>query len=313
MSKKKKISIVIPCYNESGNISSFYKELKSHLLYDKYDFEIIYINDGSVDDTWDKLVDLARNEHIKALSFSRNFGHAAALQAGLEAATGDAIIMMDGDLQQPPSLIPKLISEWENGFDVVKTIRIFTEGVSVFKRITSTIFYFILNTFSGLNLRDGEADFRLVDRKVLDKINSMPESPKFYRGLFNWIGFRSTEVEYKAGARSYGKSSFTIKKMIELARLGLTSFSMAPLKVIIGIGIALSGVSLVGLLIMAYLKIFINYNYVSNNVVLLTVIIFITGILSTFQGIIAVYLVDIFNAVKGRPTYIVREEIAREK
>lgn len=308
--KRKLISIVIPCYNESNNVDNFYKELTKTIKLLNYDFEIIFVNDGSKDSTWAKLKKLQSrgNSTVRAISFSRNFGHPAALQAGLESSTGDAIVMLDADLQHPPALIPGLINKWEEGYEIVKTIRTQTEGVSYFKRLTSSVFYLLINTFSDLKLRDGEADFRLVDRKVLDMINQMPETPKFYRGLFNWIGFKSTEIEYRAGSRTQGKSSFTVKKMVELARLGLTSFSMLPLKIIISIGVTLSVATFFALVVMTYVKLFISYTYFSNNAILLTVIIFITGILSTFQGIIAVYTVDIFNAAKGRPAYIVTEK-----
>ena len=307
--KQKMLSVVVPCYNEEENIKNFYTELTKTLNKLDYDYEIIFVDDGSHDSTWNEIKNISGSDSVKAVSLSRNFGHPAALEAGLNAAKGDAIVMMDADLQHPPTVIPSLIKKWEEGFEIVKTIRLQTEGASFFKKITSSLFYALLNTFSDLRLRDGEADFRLVDRSVLEIINKMPESPKFYRGLFNWVGFNTAEVEYKAANRTRGKSSFTLKKMVELARLGLTSFSMLPLKIIITIGLGLSSVSFLALLVMVYVKLFVSFVFFSNNIILLTFLIFVTGLLSTFQGIIAIYMVDVFDAAKGRPSYIVSKKV----
>jgi glycosyltransferase involved in cell wall biosynthesis len=305
---KKLISIVIPSYNEEKNIYPIHDEIVRHIDQGAYEYEIIFINDGSRDDTWAKIQQLSKTApNVKGISFSRNFGHAAALQAGLEAARGDAVIMLDADLQQPPALIPDLIKHWEKGATIVNTIRLSTDNASWFKNITSKAFYRLLNSISSLELNEGEADFRLLDRRALDALNRLPESPKFYRGLVNWLGFDVVRIEYKAGIRIYGTSSFTFKKMMELARLGLTSFSMKPLKIIITVGIFMSSISFAALLAMMSVKLWINFNYFSNSVVLLTFLIFVTGLLSIFQGIVAIYLVDIFHFSKGRPAFIIGE------
>lgn len=311
---KKLISIVIPSFNEEKNIRRVYHRILEQLDTKKYDYEVIFVNDGSKDNTWGEIVSLAKDDKcVQGVCFSRNFGHASALQAGLERATGDAAIMLDADLQQPPSLIPKLISLWEDNNDIVNTVRLSTDGTGWFKNLTSRLFYKLLNSISELELHEGEADFRLLDRKVLDVLNKMPESPKFYRGLVNWLGFNVVRVEYKAGARKYGKSSFTFKKMMEMARLGLTSFSMKPLKIIITIGILQSALSFIGLIVMVAVKLFVNFGYFSNNAILLVLMVFVTGLLATFQGIVAIYLVDIFHFAKGRPAFIIGEEVNGDK
>lgn len=310
---KQLVSVVVPCYNEQDNIDLMYAELQKALP-DKYTYEFIFVNDGSADKTWQAIATLvAKDKRARGINFSRNFGHHAAIQAGLEAATGDAAVMLDADLQHPPATIPLLLKRWEQGYEVVNTVRLSTEKASAFKKLTAKLFYRMLNAMSSLTLQEGEADFRLLDRKALDALNKLPESPKFYRGLVNWIGFKVVRVEYKAEARRFGKSSYSLKKMIELARLGLTSFSMKPLKFIITFGVALSAFSLACLAVMLGVKLWVNPHYFSNTAILIMFLIFVAGLLSTFQGIIAVYLVDIFDAAKGRPSYIIREKTNDQK
>ncbi|MBM3210403.1 glycosyltransferase family 2 protein [Candidatus Saccharibacteria bacterium] len=302
------LSVVLPSYNEEVNIPITYNELTKNIDTTKFDYQIIFVNDGSRDGTWSEIEKIARKDSgVEGLNFSRNFGHHAALEAGLQQAIGDVVIMMDADLQHPPSLIPKLIEEWEKGCDIVNTVRLSTEDAGLFKNVSSRLFYAFMNTFSDLRLKDGEADYRLISKRALVTLNSLPEAPKFYRGLINWIGYDVARVEYVAQARMHGKSSYTLKKMIELARLGLTSFSMKPLKIIITIGMALTALSLLALVVMIGVKLFVNPEYFTNNAILIMFLVLMTGVLTTFQGIIAVYLVDIFNEAKGRPTYIVKD------
>lgn len=304
------ISIVLPSYNEEMNVVLVHDKILENLDLSKYAYEMIFINDGSKDGTWKKICQVSKaDKFVTGINFSRNFGHHAALQAGLETAKGDVVIMMDADLQHPPKLIPQLIDKWERGYDIVNTVRISTENVGVIKKITAKAFYKILNMISDLQLNEGEADFRLINRAALNALNGLPESPKFYRGLVNWVGFKVGHIKYHAEARLYGKSSYTLHKMIELARLGLTSFSMKPLKFIISFGISLSIVSFLGLCAMLITKFIINSGYFSNNAILVMFLIFVSGVLSTFQGIVAIYLVDIFEAAKGRPSYIISSRV----
>lgn len=305
---KQLLSVVLPSFNEERNIQPMYKELLKYIDVDTFNYELIFVNDGSSDKTWHEIEALAKKDAgVKGINFSRNFGHHAALEAGLQQVTGDVVIMMDADLQHPPELIPQLIKRWQKGYDIVNTIRLTTEGTGILKNATSKMFYKVLNNLSSLQLRDGESDFRLISRRALESLNNLPESPKFYRGLINWIGYDVDRVEYQARARIHGKSSYTFKKMVELARLGLTSFSMKPLKLIITIGLILVCGSFLSLLAMLIVKFGFHSLYFSNNAILVMFLIFVTGLLTTFQGIVAVYLVDIFDAAKGRPTYIVRD------
>ena len=306
---KEMLSVVLPSYNEEKNIPLVYVELKKHIDTKRFNYEIIFVNDGSKDGTWGVIEQLAnKDKYVRGVNFSRNCGHAAALEAGLVRAKGDIVIMMDADLQHPPAMIPDLIASYDKGHDIVNTVRLATEGASFMKKLTSKGFYWFINGVSELKLREGEADFRLVSRRALDALNSLPETPKFYRGLVNWIGFNVDRIEYKAASRIHGKSSYTLKKMLELARMGVTSFSMKPLKIIFTIGVTLTIVAFVLLIAMLVIKIFINTELISYNAILTDGLLLVTGVLTIFQGVIALYLVDIFNTTKGRPTYIVKSE-----
>lgn len=310
---KQLLSVVLPSYNEEKNIPLVYQELQRYIDAHRFDYEIIFVNDGSRDGTWKAIKKLSQaDDRVRGINFSRNFGHHAALEAGLNAAKGEIIIMMDADLQHPPQLIPQLVKKHDEGHDVVNTVRLSTEDSGLLKKISSKLYYKILNNVSDMKLADGEADYRLVSRRALDTLNDLPETPKFYRGLVNWIGYDVARIEYVAQSRIHGKSSYTLKKMIELARLGITSFSMKPLKLIMTIGAITVAASVLLLVVLAGIKFLVNAELVSYNAILTTVLMLVAGILTTFQGIVAIYLVDIFNATKGRPTYIIRESIGNK-
>lgn len=311
---KQILSVVVPCYNEEENIHLCHEEIVGNIETKRFDYEIIFVNDGSRDDTWAQIQKIVKKDaHARGVNFSRNFGHQAALQAGLEAAAGDVIIMMDGDLQHPPSLFGELIAKYDEGFDIVNTVRQDSEDVGALKKMTSRLFYKIINGLSDLQLNEGEADYRLMSRRALDTLNALPESPKFYRGLVNWIGYDVARVEYRAKERQHGKSSYTLKKMIELARLGITSFSMKPLKVISVSGMLISGVAIVLLIGLVIVKFMVDVELVSYSAILTALLMLMMGILITVQGVVAVYLVDIFSATKSRPTYIVKESANGKK
>lgn len=229
---KKRLSIVIPVYNEEKNIPLIYDALEKILAsLKKYEYEIIFVNDGSEDKTWEKIkVIHNKNPRVKGVNLAKNFGHATALQAGLEIAKGDAIIMMDGDLQHPPQLISTFIERWEKGHKIVNTLRTNTEGITFLKKFSSEVFYKTFNSLSLVKLNFGESDFRLIDNEVLRKINKLPESPKFYRGIVHNLGYKISYISYKAEKRKYGKTSYSLLKMIELAILGMASFSHKSLR-----------------------------------------------------------------------------------
>lgn len=312
--EKKLISIIIPSYNEEKNIPLVYQELKGVFsTLANYQFEIIFINDGSRDNSWREIEKLAESDaSVRGISFSRNFGHQAAIEAGLESARGDAVIMMDGDLQHPPQLIPSLIEKWETGCCIINTKRLKTEKESIFKKITSKVFYWLLNKISDIHLDQGTADFRLLDRKAVAELVKIKEKDKFYRGLVTWIGFQITFVEYQAPRRKNGNSSYTLKKMLTFARIGITSFSMLPMKVIFMLGSVLFFGGLAVLLVMVYVKYFVNIGQFSGTAILASVTITSNGFIIMIIGILSIYQMTMFKELKDRPNYIIDKKINHE-
>ena len=235
----KKISIVIPMYNEHEIANMCYKRINEVIKQlNNYEYEIIFINDGSKDNTQLILEEIAKEDkNVKILSFSRNFGHQAAVTAGIKYVTGDAIVIMDADLQDPPELIPDMLKLWEDGNEVIYGKRKTRKGESLFKLMTAKMFYNTLNALSDVDIPKDTGDFRLVDRKVVDTINNLPEHNKFLRGLFSWVGFKQIPFEYERQERAAGKTKYPLKKMIKLATDGIISFSTKPLKIVGGLGI----------------------------------------------------------------------------
>jgi len=305
----RKLSIILPFYNEERNVypinEAINKVLASQEL-KKYSFEIICIDDGSRDKTWEKILEISkRDKRIIGIRFSKNFGHQYAIEAGLKEAKGDGIIMMDSDLQHPPELIPVFIKKWEEGFDIVNTKRIDSSKVRFLKRASSKLFYRILNSISKIHIEEGSSDFRLLDRKVVDILNKMSEKGKFYRGLVNWVGFKRFTIPFKIRERKYGKSSYSLKKMMELARMGITSFSYLPMKLILIFGaiITLFSVILAGtsFLFLENLMLFFT-------LMIISFILFSNGIIVTILGIISVYQINMYDELQGRPNYIIEEK-----
>lgn len=307
--QKKQIDIVVPCYNESGNFFVLYDTI--HKVFsgknlENYTYNLIFVNDGSSDDSLQVLQRLSnQHKNVKYISFSRNFGHQLAVKAGLDNAFGDAVISMDCDLQHPPHLIPELIQKWEEGNDVVATIRTYPADIDVKKKKTSVYFYKILNLISDVEIKDGTADFRLLDRKVVNVIRSMKENEPFLRGIVPWIGFRQTYVPYLAQKRFSGETKYTIRKMFELAIAGVTAFSIKPLYFAVYLGFLFSAISLLYIPYVVYA--FISGTKISGWASLIITIVFFGGIQLIILGIIGIYVGKIFKQTKSRPNYIVEE------
>ena len=228
----KKISIVIPVYFEEKVISVTYSRLKDILSKLSYDYEIIFVNDGSRDKTLDILKQIARDDNkIKIISFSRNFGHQVAITAGIDEALGDAIIVMDADLQDPPEIINEMLIQWEKGYEVVYARRKIRQGESFFKKITANTFYRTLNKLTDIPIPVDTGDFRLIDKKIKYNLFKIREKNRFVRGIISWIGYRQTFVEYERQKRYAGETKYPLKKMIKFAMDGITSFSIYPLKI----------------------------------------------------------------------------------
>ncbi|MBW6442118.1 glycosyltransferase family 2 protein [Patescibacteria group bacterium] len=308
---KKLISIVSPAYNEEKNVPLMVEEVKKVMgdLQKDYDFEYILVNDGSMDNTWEAIVNESKkDERIKGLCFSRNFGHQMALTAGLDHAKGDAVIYCDSDLQQPPEIFPKLIKEWEEGSDVVHTKRLETEGEPFFKKLMSKYFYKFVNMFSSVKMEEGMADFKLLDRKVLYKITSMREHNRFLRGIVPWVGFNSSVVEYNAKKRLYGKPSYNFKRNLSFAKSGILAFSVKPLKYIGYLGLLLIVLS-TPVLVYGGVTIFIlQRRFLSPNFLIGIFNTFLMGLVLSSLGIIALYIHYIYYEVMNRPLYIVADK-----
>ena len=301
----KKISVVVPMYYEEEVVNVCYNELKRVLSKIRgYEYEIIFVNDGRQDRTLELLEKIGKkNDRVKIISFSRNFGHQAAVSAGLKYVSGDAIVIIDADLQDPPSLIPKMLKLWENGYEVIYGKRKSRDGESVFKLFTAKMFYKILNNLSSVPIPRDTGDFRLVDRKVIDVINSLPEHNKFLRGLFSYTGFKQTEYLYERKERYAGETKYSLKKMLRLASDGIISFSYKPFSFIL----IISFLSLfIGIATLVCLFIWIKYYMLFLTISLIS---FNTFVVLFCMWLVTLYISRIYDEVKNRPSYIIDKVI----
>ena len=304
---KKKVTLVIPMYYEEKVVTECYKRIKECLIkLDNYEHEIIFVNDGSKDKTMELLEEIARNDKtVKVISFSRNFGHQAAVTAGLQYVSGDAIVIMDADLQDPPELIPDMLKLWEDGNEIIYAKRKTRKGESAFKLLTAKMFYKTLNALSDVDIPRDTGDFRLVDRKVVDTINTLPEHNKFLRGLFSWVGYKQIPFEYERQKRFAGETKYPLKKMLKLASDGIISFSTKPLKLVGTLGVFSIFISFV-ILIYALLSYAFKLNNLSAGwTSIMVTITFFAGVQLLSIWIMAEYIGRIYDEAKGRPQYIV--------
>ncbi len=303
----KKISIVIPTFNEEGNIYRLVERVEKVLLDSKFNYELIFVDDGSTDNTLETIITLSKvNKRVKFISFSKNFGHQRALKAGLDHANGDAVISLDADLQHPPELIPEFLNHWEMGFDVVFSIRKDTKQISFFKRMTARIFYKLLNLLSGLNLSQGAADFRLLDKKVVRVIRDFKEADLFIRGLIPWVGFKQIGIEYMPENRIWGMSKYSFKKMFSFALQGITSFSVKPLYLSTILGLVVFSFSFI-YIVYALLIFFFFDKAIPGWTSLLISTLFLGSINLLMLGILGEYIGKILIESKGRPAYIIKD------
>ncbi|MFM7758430.1 MAG: glycosyltransferase family 2 protein [Crocinitomicaceae bacterium] len=303
-----KLSIVIPTYNEEGNITLLYDQLKEVLNAEGINkFELIYVNDGSSDESLSVIKELSEQDaRVKFISFSRNFGHQHALKAGLDHATGDAVISMDADLQHPPTLISEMLKKWKEGAQVVYTVREQEDGISWFKKKTSSGFYWLINKLSEHPIIDGAADFRLLDKKVVAEIRRYPEKELFFRGMISGIGFKQASIFFKPNKRHSGQTKYTFNKMAAFAIAGITSSSAKPLYFSIYLGAFMAFLAFLYGIYAICIALFTNHA-ITGWTSLVASIVFIGGIQLFVMGIIGVYLGKIFKESKNRPHYIIDE------
>ena len=307
---EEKVSIVVPVYNEVANIDPLIEKLGKVLKNCRH--EIVFVDDGSRDGTLEKIKALRRsNSHLDYISLSRNFGHQNALKAGLDHASGDCVITMDGDLQHPPEMIPRMLEKWREGFEVVYTIRDDDREVSLFKRLTAHLFYGLINLIADVRVEEGTADFRLVDRSVVDVLKNMNEYAPFYRGIVPWTGFRQTGLHFKPLPRHAGRTKYTFGRMIAFALCGLVSFSIMPLRLatLLGFVMALTGF-IIGL--KAVIEYLITRSTVPGWASTIVTVVLVGGVQLIILGIIGEYIGKLVNESKHRPHYIVREHGEKE-
>ncbi len=303
------LSVVVPVYNEQEVLGPFYEELIKSLESIDLPFEVIFVNDSSQDDSREILHRLHQTDsRIRVISFSRNFGQMAAISAGLEHATGAAVIIMDADLQHPPSMIPQMVQHWQEGYQVVYTVRSYDPSTSWFKRASSALFYKLINKISEIEIIPGAADFRLIDRLVVDYLNSMQENSRFLRGMISWLGFRQLGIPFQANARFAGESKYSLFRMVRLAMEGFTSFSTLPLRWAAYLGF-FSAVSGLPYGIFAIYQVIFTNQTVPGWASIIVAVLFLGGVQLMSLGIIGEYIGRIYTEVKRRPLYVMEELI----
>lgn len=304
----KKISILIPAYNEELVLHKLYQRLTQLANNTKnYDFEFLFVNDGSKDATIEIIRQLAEtDERISYVNLSRNFGKEVAMMAGFDHVTGDATVIIDADLQDPPELIPKMIAYWEDGYDDVYAKRNNRDGESWLKKTTSKVYYFMLEKISHVPIQKDTGDFRLLDARAVDAMRQIRESQRYTKGMFSWIGFHKKEIKYDRDPRAAGQTKWSYPKLFNLAIDGFTSFTTAPLRISTALGIIVSIIAFIYLVVLV-VGTLINGNDIAGYPSTLAVILFLGGVQLLSIGIIGEYVGRIFNETKQRPLYFVEE------
>ena len=308
------ISYIFPVYNNEGSLQDLYDEVRRVMRTKakQYDYQFIFVNDGSRDGSYDVLKKLAaKDTAVKVLNLSRNFGHQAAVTAGLDKTTGDAVIIMDADLQDPPEVCAELIAKWREGYQVVYAQRR-SRRDSALKRLTANVYYRLLARLSSVDIPRNTGDFRLVDKKVVEVVRTMQEYHRFLRGMFSYVGFKQAAVPFDRHARQGGKSEYTVKKLVKLAKDGIFGFSDAPLRMVTSLGMWVSLLSVVGIAYAVILRLFFPHITVPGWTMIMVAIFFMGGVQLLMLGVIGEYVGRMYNEVRKRPTYVVAEEINHE-
>jgi len=309
---KPKYSVIVPCYNEEEVITETYKRLNTVMESLEETYEIIFINDGSKDNTAFIIAGFCEtNKSVKLLNFSRNFGHMPALTAGLDYASGEAVFVIDADLQDPPEVFLEMITKWKEGYHVVYGKRNKRKGESVFKKLSAMAFYRFLQSMTNVDLPVDTGEFRLMDRKVVEVVKTLPEKNRYLRGLVSWVGFKQTAVMYDRSERFAGETKYPLRKMIKFAMDAITSFSYKPLKLATLIGFLMSIASFVYLIVI-FIQHFFTDTHVAGWTSLIGVMLLTQGIVLIILGLMGEYVGRLYEEAKGRPLYIVQEVIGGE-
>jgi len=312
MSERPELSVVIPAYNEESNVATMYERLVSALDEVVDGLEILYVDDGSADATWERVVELAADDpRVRGLRFARNFGHQAALTAGVDASRGRAVVIIDGDLQDPPEVIPEMVARWREGFEVVYGQREEREGETWFKLATAKLFYRILRGITNVEIPVDTGDFRLMGPRAVEAFRALPERNRFIRGLVSWIGFPQVAVRYTRRARQIGETKFPVRRMLRFALDGITSFSFFPLRIATWTGFAVSLFAFLYIVVVLVLKV-VGVSWLGYTS-LMAAILFLGGVQLLMIGIIGEYLGRIFDEVKRRPLYLIGERTDGEE
>lgn len=308
-----KYSVVVPIFDEEESLPEMYRRMSAMLDGLDGPSELILVNDGSRDGSLELMRDLARRDpRVKILSFSRNFGHQMAITAGIDHASGEAVVVIDADLQDPPEAIPDLIRAWKEGAELVYAVRTERQGETFFKRLTASLFYRLIASMTDLKIPLDSGDFRLMDRKVVETLKQVREYHRFMRGLSVWVGFKQAGVPYVRHERFAGQTKYPLQKMIRLAINGITSFSYVPLQLATTAGFVFAGIALVAIPVVAVLRLMGSDFFFGQATTLISVL-FLGGVQLIFLGILGEYLGRIYDEVKERPLYIVSEKIGFDR
>lgn len=301
-------SVVIPVYNEEEVVNECYSRIKKVMDSTNEKYEIIFVNDGSRDNTRQMLKEICRVDgNVKMIDFSRNFGHQSAITAGMNYSVGEAVVVIDADLQDPPEVILRMLEKWKEGYQVVYGKRLKREGESIFKKATAKLFYRLLARLTEFDIPVDAGDFRLIDRKVCDALNKISEKNRYVRGIISWLGFNTTYVEFVREKRYAGKTKYPLRKMIKFATDAVVSFSYKPLRITSYLGMVLSVVSFLYLIVALFLKLFNVIDTVQGWMSIVAISLFFNGIVLLVLGIMGEYIGRIYDEVKARPLYVVNE------